>query len=505
MGKATPKDIVETIAAIQKAVPVERLRYRGMAVWAICRQMIGTAMFHRLGSGARQGQKDVSRSRLFSAIRFYWGLAVESLVEWFQIQSVIRVANASQAKWLCLDVAGHDHMKIEGQYCSPHLDSFCLIAGEQEAVVKIRFGKRERRRVDLVRCIAITDGAAERRAQRAFWRSAGCGDEIENWSLLEEHLSLTGSSGLIGHREAISPCLLVFEHSRLASRILDSIPSLKCVVLASYQSSASFGMIHACRQKGITVADLQHGKQGRYSVMYSQWQSVPTEARELLPDRFLVWGKSAAENLRFTPEDLERGPRPIVIGHLFLACIKAGLIRLPELPGSLLSRIRGQRRVILFTMQTVDDPLPECIVEAIRDSPPGWLWLIRCHPRSGAGPGEVRIMLKDVPDTMYETEESSKANLFTLLQQATHHVTLWSSVCYEAEACDVPTLIVGRAGHELYSREIDQGAFAFADTTPAILDYLSLERTNKFLRTGFIVADLDQARRGITHLLANES
>ena len=138
--------------------------------------------------------------------------------------------------------------------------------------------------------------------------------------------------------------------------------------------------------------------------------------------------------------------------------------------------------------------LSEHVIEAMRRSPENWVWLLRLHPlyNSKEHKDSMReIMLKN-GITNYEIDNATSCPLYALLKFCDHHITAWSSVCYEALVFGVPTTLVHREGWELYDSYIEQGLFNRADNAEELIAHISREYSPEELKEPVPYIEVDR-------------
>ena len=121
-------------------------------------------------------------------------------------------------------------------------------------------------------------------------------------------------------------------------------------------------------------------------------------------------------------------------------------------------------RIVLLTTQPRHkanlEPIPDFLVEYLRSEPPHTRFIFRCHPNDPLGPEYCHQRLADISPGLFSLD-TGKSNLYDQLLVATHHITAYSSCCYEASAFGVPTLLFGQDARVIYAEEIDSGEFAW--------------------------------------------
>lgn len=237
-------------------------------------------------------------------------------------------------------------------------------------------------------------------------------------------------------------------------------PHLRAIYITSWYFPDMMAITAAARARGITVVEVQHGKQGRFQAMYSGWTRIPDEGYRLMPDRFWCWGQASCEHI-LTASPARKVHRPFVGGFPWIDYYRQYISRVSveHDPGA-----PAQRRILVTTQPVQGDntePIPDFLLDYMRADSTGLnLFVFRCHPNDRGGPEYCRRRLASLPAHLYSIDDG-KENLYDRLLQSTHHITAYSSCCYEADAFGVPTLLFGQDARMIYSEEIDTGVFAW--------------------------------------------
>lgn len=251
------------------------------------------------------------------------------------------------------------------------------------------------------------------------------------------------------------------------TRVFAGRPALRTIYLTSWYFPDMMGLIAAARQRDIRVVDVQHGKQGRHQVMYSGWHDIPAGAGYLaMPDSFWCWGQPSCRHILASAPDRQTH-RPFVGGFPWLDYYRTQLAE-----GAGRGSQWDSKRIVLVTTQPRHkanlEPIPDFLVEYLRGEPVQTHFIFRCHPNDTLGPEYCRQRLADIPSALLSVD-TGKSNLYDQLLGATHHITAFSSCCYEASAFGVPTLLFGQDARAIYAEEIDSGEFAWTEGRPADL------------------------------------
>lgn len=293
------------------------------------------------------------------------------------------------------------------------------------------------------------------------------------------------------------------------NRLLAGRPCVKVIYLPSWYFPDMMGLTAAARQRGISVVEVQHGKQGRYQAMYSGWTRIPEGPIGYLamPDQFWCWGEPSRRHILATsPSRVVHVP--FVGGFPWLDYYRQNIA--PATRAGDIGSQKFHRRVLVTTQPRVavnPEPVPNFIVDFLRDmsmrnQAHDIHFTFRCHPNDKAGPDYVRERLADIPPARYSIDPGD-ANLYDQLLAATHHITAFSSCCYEATAFGVPTLLFGDAARSIYADEISSGEFAWTPGEVAVLDaWLQSAPVDRPVACEpYIESSLDQARRVMERLM----
>lgn len=294
----------------------------------------------------------------------------------------------------------------------------------------------------------------------------------------------------------------ILVHRDLFSKIIARMRP-RAVFLACWYYEAAMALAWACRLAKIPCVDVQHGKLGKNHGMYTHWTNIPENGYELIPRFFWSWGEASRANItRWFPQGHEHHVS-LVGGNQWLGMWMDG--RQPDLsPDSevFLEGLAQWCRVVLLTLQPLDEPLPEFLLDAMETSPPDCLWLCRLHPLQKARVSEFTQKLRSHRIDRFEMEFATELPLYALLRKSTHHVTGFSSVCYEALHFGLRTAIFHSVGLETYTEELASGDFAPTDGVDALLNYVCHVQNDLDGRSrAYIEVDTDKALHTFEEIL----
>lgn len=243
---------------------------------------------------------------------------------------------------------------------------------------------------------------------------------------------------------------------QMARQFFDSRKNLKTVYLTSWYFPDMMALVAAARERGITTIELQHGKQGKFQAMYSGWR-IPKEGYQMMPDIFWSWGKPSAEHILASSPG-RRIHRPIIGGFPWLDYYRQHVSR------QTVSDYKAKGKRVLVTIQSPQgdntQPIPDFLLDFLRENPRDVCFIFRCHPNDNRGPEYCRHRLSELPSELYKIDYGC-SNLYDSFMMVTHHMTGYSSCCYEADAFGVPTLLYGVDAKAIYKDEIENGRFSW--------------------------------------------
>jgi hypothetical protein len=272
------------------------------------------------------------------------------------------------------------------------------------------------------------------------------------------------------------------------------------VFLAVFDDPMQMAAVHAFRRRGITVVDLQHGKQGADHIVNLPWVGLPPDGSNLLPSHFWVWTASNAEWIRQAMGSATSAHQAVVGGNPWLAY---GVLNGPLIAAehaAFFDAWLGFRKRILVTLQPLRWPLNDALLDAMRRAPCDWVWWIRLHRKQIDRMAELSETLAST-GARFEIAESTRLPLYALLAHADWHATAYSTVAFEAEAFRCPTVLFHGMSSSVLPDEIAEGRFALALEADRLLEILSEDGKEFLLGTGAVLeADWDKAKSAMIAL-----
>ena len=301
-----------------------------------------------------------------------------------------------------------------------------------------------------------------------------------NGALLEEGDQVASLMAGIRFDLALTKEYLMVEAERLLHymryfREVLRILKPRAVIMSGYHDELSMALVAACKPLGIKAVDIQRSFPGKFHGMYTHWLHVPEQGYKLLPDYFWCWSKSDVEHIQAFTEGQRKGiPHAMIGGNCWLARCLAGNEKTTNGPiRKLLGIQKIYKKRILVTLSQVEDCLPDTLLEAIRQGPPEWLWMLRIYPGMERKVEELSSLFNDLKIHNVELKLTSNASLYQLLPNVDWHVSEWSSAGIEALRFSVPSLLIHPHGKELYSEYLNKGVFLYSEHVEDILRLLS--------------------------------
>ena len=266
---------------------------------------------------------------------------------------------------------------------------------------------------------------------------------------------------------------------------------LKLIFVTSWYFPDLMGLIAAAHERGVKVVDVQHGKQGKLQAMYSGW-NIPKGGYEMMPDFFWCWGQPSVNHI------LQTSPKrdchnPFIGGYPWIEYYQKYIFSPP------MKTLDPCKKFILITLQPPQgansEPIPDFILHYMSKCPNNVHFIFRIHPNHSNGVSYCHHRLAAFSKDIFDIDDSS-TNLYDTFMLATHHVTAYSSCCYEADVFNIPTLLFGVDALTIYKDEIKNGIFSW--TIGALVDLECwFEQSSRDLSPSscpYVISSLDHAR-----------
>ena len=472
----SPREAMEIIVAIERQCDVNAVRYRGLRVWPLIRLSLWSRLHQPAGEALHDTLPGAVASRLDRATD-----CVRKARLLFQLVSPLTLWRFLLGRWELRGLQGavdfvflsrpEDHAdRINGSFVNRHVDPMMDFLKGQWRCVKIepdsQQGRTTRPRVEST----IYIDARYRLLKHRFLSLLAPREPIEGFPALQKVILEVSGGVQLEERHIVLQARRLAAYGEILTAWLARLRP-KAAFVVCYYDPISMALVEGCKRLQISTVDIQHGKQGKYHGLYTHWTKIPDDGYELLPDFFWSWGWESKSNIeRWYPQGC-RHHRPVVGGNRWLAMWRHRDLDEAD-PSSMAfyESLKGFKKVILVTLQPGQDPLPLFLMDAMGESPDEWLWLIRLHPLSRGLAEWISVTLKERGIANFEIHWATLLPLYALLRRVTHHITCWSSVCYETLPFRVPTTIVDPTGLELYEEYIRRGIFGYAENSAEVLE-----------------------------------
>lgn len=284
-------------------------------------------------------------------------------------------------------------------------------------------------------------------------------------------------------------CINYFRWYKLGKQLFSRAHSLKHVYVTSWYFPDMMGLIAAAKEFGVETTDLQHGQQGKYQIMYSWWSKIPPGGYSLIPDKFWCWGQQSVNHIMHVNNNT-KAHKAFVGGYPWIDFYKKNL-QASGIPVDLICA--DSDREVLFTLQPPSgehqEPIPDFILDFLEVAAyKSVSFNFRCHPNFKGCHDHILTRLKSISEDRYRVT-SSKSILYNDFLTATHHITAFSSCCYEAEVFGIPTLLFGADALENYEDEINNNVFTWiSGSVEDFVEWVSADLSNK--NSNYIVSSM---------------
>ncbi|MBU0675972.1 MAG: capsular biosynthesis protein [Proteobacteria bacterium] len=264
--------------------------------------------------------------------------------------------------------------------------------------------------------------------------------------------------------------------SRYYTKILKKLnPAVAFIV--SYYWTEGMAFIHACRQYGIPVIDIQHGAQGPLHKAYGRWIKIPQDGYELLPSHFYCWSEYEAETIGDWNSQSPGAHIPMIVGNRWLSFWKDSNNTAIKRYDSQLSQLKDSIPSTYHLLVTLQPEFSgpkflEPLFKAISLMGDSFHWWFRLHPMMMDKRHLIKKLLSQQIAGRFDLDWSSDIPLPALLRQVDVHLTFCSTVITEAVFFGVPSVILDQFGVEFFPKEMESGwavaAFSTEEITEAI-------------------------------------
>lgn len=229
-----------------------------------------------------------------------------------------------------------------------------------------------------------------------------------------------------------------------------------------------YGLILAAKELGIKTVDLQHGVQAGWSPVYNNWQALPRNGYEMLPDYFWVWGEydkcKIEEN--FPIENI----CALVGGYPWMSRQE------DFFSDSKLFKQNDAYKIGVISLQD-QKIFPKIFSDIVLSTKGKILWVVRRHPK------HQNIKFDHLIDIVLSGKKYDECNFSIILKNSSIHLTECSTSVIDADYFGVPSIVTGEQGFINYKDFIEDGSIFYikssSEAQKVIDDILCFEKVSK--------------------------
>lgn len=303
---------------------------------------------------------------------------------------------------------------------------------------------------------------------------------------------------------------LILAYADYFEKVLERVRPQACF-LVSFYWLIGYGLLLACRRKGIPSIDIQHGLQGELHQSYGRWLNTPAQGYELLPSWFWCWHEADVDAIEKWSKATNGVHRAVVGGNLFLETCRQGIVTFVQECDEVLKEKMSERSYhchVLVTLQRglLTNDFVLLLLKAIADTHAAFLWWIRLHPTMDA---KEQTTVKETFGLCKNVELALATDLplYALLRHVSVHVTHCSSVVLEAERFGVRSVVCSRFGLELFPDQVAKGIVVHAtsvDELKACIQWQSVNRLSLDNLADESERNIEQSHRLMRQFLASK-
>jgi len=260
---------------------------------------------------------------------------------------------------------------------------------------------------------------------------------------------------------------------RKAQILFDKCPMIRCVVLSVWYSPDAMGLIAAAKERNILTIDVQHGIQGKFHGMYGTWNCIPVRGYAMMPSAFWCWAPKNKHAIDLETTD-QSFFQTIVGGYpwpAFKMRFWDHILNENSKPDTYQIRVVYSLQPAHFNNYGI----PDFVLDFLSKDDKRIKFIFKHHPNE-RNPKLIEQKIAKLNLKTYFEFVNSKSDIIQLLENATHHITAYSSVAYEALLVNIPTLLFGNESKEHMSEAILEKVFTWSTGNITDLD--------EFLKTG---------------------
>ena len=473
------KTSIERILAIEEAMDVTAVRYKGLQLWPYVRMQLWQRLMHpeKYAPPATIGLKHLAGqlSQSFFKPSFY-APYLEHTRRHREI--IARLTKAGPVDVLLFSKEEDYRDKVKARYYNRFIDPIAELIKTKFTYRKIELSSESTSktlpRYEHTLFLDALD-YLRRDAQRsliAAFQKNGDGCRLEGGGELTRLLASVRFDLALTEEYLMVEAERILHFSRYFREIL-KLANPKVVFLAGYNSDLSMALVRACKNLGIKSVSIQQSGYGAYHGLYTHWQHLPEEGYTLVPDYFWCWSKIEVEYMMRGRGHVLSPHLPVIGGNLWLEKWAREEFTMPQvLSNTYLKKMDKLQRIILVSLQAKKDCIPDTVIDAIRSAPTEWLWMLRIYPGMEQKIDEITALFADLNIDNVEISMASRMPLYQLLKHIDWHVSEGSTVCVEALRWGVPSVLLNPHAKESFARQLADGVFVTANSSEELIETL---------------------------------
>lgn len=222
----------------------------------------------------------------------------------------------------------------------------------------------------------------------------------------------------------------------------------KAIFTLCYYSGSHLAINHSANVLRIPCIDIQHGSQGANHIAYGNWANVPKTGYSMLPSIFWNWDENSSKSI--TKWNANNGIKSFVGRNIWMLAwedrnwINKYFKKLDE--------ITFNKPIILYSLQPINDVIPELLIELVKETHNEFQWVFRVHPRQIHQLSELQEIINNsgIENYIFDLQIAYELPLPFLLKSTVFHITQWSSVAMEADDYQIHSLIIHNNGFAIF-------------------------------------------------------
>ena len=278
--------------------------------------------------------------------------------------------------------------------------------------------------------------------------------------------------------------IILNEFSKKIEIILKKL-NPKIICLVCFNSTNSMAISLACHRLKIRVIEFQHGFLDEKDVMYTNWENLSNKGYELLPDIFWMWSEQFQKKINRWAEKTFKH-KAIVGGNIWLSYNKKQELNKKKQV--------FEKKNILIILQ--EDFLPEFFMSFLKKNQNNFNWYIRSHPRV------TPINLKKIfePFAAERIDVTSDRNIFEIFSFIDLSITLWSTLGYEGQCFNIPTIFLNEIAKKGYESSFGKNGLYYAESEIDLDKYLANFNETSKIDKSFIEVDRGDIQKHINKI-----